>query len=154
MRGCKLAIGIAAGLAAMCGTGLAVAAPCYIIIDRNDVIVYRDIESPIDLSPTGAADRAALRQRGHHLLVAEFENCYPVGYVVPVTGFSTTSVDDIVTQLRPAMSPGLGSGGGTANAGAPGSGSAAAGAPAGAGSTSLRSSVGGKVGAATGKRGY
>src|SRR4029079_4930668 len=121
MRMRKFAIGIAAGLAAMCATGLATAAPCYIIFDSNDAVIFRDIESPIDLSSAGAAERAALRQRGQHLLVAEFENCYPVGYISPVTGFTATSVDDIVTTLRPAMSPAVGSNrGGTVTAGAPG----------------------------------
>ena len=101
-------LGIAAGLVALCGAGVAIAAPCYVIIDRNDVVVYRDTVPPFDLSIAGSPERALLRQRGQHLLIAEFDQCYAVGYISPTTG-GTASVDDIVMRLQPAIGTSIGS---------------------------------------------
>lgn len=88
--------------------GPAVAAPCFLIIDRNDVVIYRDLLPPFDLGPTQSPDRAALRQRGHLLLVAEFDRCNPVGYISATTGRTTATVDEIVMQLKPAISTSVG----------------------------------------------
>ena len=77
-----LAAAIAAsGLAATAG-----AAPCYVVIDRNDTVVYRDTVPPFDLSDPKSPARAAMRQRGQHMIVAEFEQCYAVGHISPTTG--------------------------------------------------------------------
>lgn len=89
--------------------GPALAAPCFLIIDRNDVVVYRDLTPPFDLGKPQSAERAALRQRGHLLLMAEFEQCYPVGYISATTGQTTATVDEIVMQLKPAIAINLGS---------------------------------------------
>ena len=88
--------------------GPAVAAPCFLIIDRNDVILYRDLVPPFDLSTTRSQDRDALRQRGHLLLVAEFEQCNSVGYISATTGRTTATVDEIVMQLKPAIATSVG----------------------------------------------
>ncbi|MEO6564406.1 MAG: hypothetical protein ABIO63_00075 [Casimicrobiaceae bacterium] len=88
--------------------GPAVAAPCYLIIDKNDVVIYRDLNPPIDLGPVRSPARTALRQRGQLLLVAEFEQCYPVGQISASTGQTTASVDEIVMQLKPAIATNLG----------------------------------------------
>lgn len=88
--------------------GLAVAAPCYLVIDKNDVVVYRDIQPPFDLGAAKSAERAALRQRGLLLLVADFDNCYPVGYISATTGQTTATVEEIVMQLKPAIATNLG----------------------------------------------
>jgi len=103
MRVCTSGIGIAAALIALCAAGLATAAPCYVILDRNDAVVYRDTASPVDLSTAGARDREALRQRGQHLIIAEFDRCYAVGYISPTTGGTAATVDEIVMGLRPAI---------------------------------------------------
>lgn len=99
----------------MCGalvsvgaTGAAVATPCYVILDRSDAVIYRDVVPPFDLSDPKSPDRTALRARGEHLLVAEFDKCEPAGYISPTTGGTTASVDDIVNQLRPAIAPSVG----------------------------------------------
>ncbi len=49
-----------------------------------------------------------MRQRGEHLLVAEFDKCEPVGFISPTTGGNTATVDDIVMQLKPAIAPSVG----------------------------------------------
>jgi len=90
-------------MAALGTATTAAAAPCYIIVDRNDAVVYRDVQPPFDLSEPNAPERAVLRKRGHHLIVAEFERCYAVGYISPTTGATTASVDEIVMKLQPAI---------------------------------------------------
>jgi len=67
-------------------------------------VIYRDLVPPFDLGPTQSAERTALRQRGLLLLIAEFEKCYPVGYISAATGGTTATVDEIVMQLKPAIS--------------------------------------------------
>lgn len=83
--------------------GPALAAPCYVIYDRNDAVVYRDYEPPFDLGDPNAPERTMMRRQGQHLLVAEFEQCNPVGYISPTTGGGTVTVDEIVMQLKPAI---------------------------------------------------
>ncbi len=88
--------------------GPAVAVPCFLVIDKNDVVIYRDVMPPFDLGPAQSPERAALRQRGQLLLFAEFENCRPVGYISATTGQTTATVDEIVMQLKPAIATNLG----------------------------------------------
>ncbi|MFO1396804.1 MAG: hypothetical protein U1F48_07045 [Burkholderiales bacterium] len=89
--------------------GIATASTCYVVLDRTETVIYRDVTPPFDLSDAKSPERAAMRQRGEHLLVAEFEKCDPAGYISPTTGGSTASVEDIVTQLKPAIAPSMGS---------------------------------------------
>jgi hypothetical protein len=90
------------GVAALCAAPSASAITCYVILDRADAVVYRDSTPPFDLSEAASPQRTALRQRGQHLLIAEFDNCNSVGYVT-TTGGGTASVDEIVMQLKPAI---------------------------------------------------
>ncbi len=106
------AIEILAGLVALGSTGLAMAAPCYVILDRNDTVIYRDAVPPFDLSTSGSPEQKVLRQRGQHLLIAEFERCNAVGYISPTTGGTAATVDEIVMDLKPAISTSIGSSGG------------------------------------------
>jgi hypothetical protein len=107
-------------LIALCTAGLAAAAPCYVIIDRNDAVIYRDLVPPIDLSTAGSGERAALRQRGQLLLIADFDHCNAVGYISPTTGSTTATVDEIVAGLRPAIGTSSGNSGGTVTSAAAG----------------------------------
>ena len=91
----------------------AVAAPCYVIYDRNDTVVYRDYDPPFDLDNPKAPERSLMRRQGQHLMVAEFENCNPVGYISASTGGTTATVDEIVMQLKPAVGTSV-TGGGSA----------------------------------------
>lgn len=101
----------------------ATAATCYVIYDRNDAVVYRDLKPPFDLSDANSAEREALRRQGLHLLVAEFgDECNPVGYVSPTTGSgSASSVEEIVNGVRPAISSTVAASGATKAAPRPGS---------------------------------
>ena len=97
-----------AALSGLVWTGTASAVTCFIIFDRNDNVVYRDANPPVDLSDLGAQQRASLRARGMHLLVAEFDQCFSTGYIATTTGSATASVDEIVMSLRPAIDPSVG----------------------------------------------
>ena len=104
MHASKLAL--AAGLAALAAAGAAVAAPCYIVVDRNDTVVYRDVTPPFDLTDPrkpASPERAEMRRRGLHLIVADFEKCNAVGYISPTTGATTATVDEIVMRLPSAI---------------------------------------------------
>jgi len=104
----------------------AVAAPCYVVYDRSDAVVYRDYAPPFDLSDPKAPERAMMRKQSQHLLVAEFDNCDPVGFISPTTGATTATVDEIVSGVRPAISTSVANSGGTVKAGVrPGSAPAA-----------------------------
>jgi hypothetical protein len=94
-------LGVAAVLAAAIWAGAAAAAPCYVILDRNDTVIFRDSVPPFDLSDPKSPERAALRQRGQHLLIAEVEHCNGVGFISATTGGSAATVEDIVSQLKP-----------------------------------------------------
>lgn len=96
------------GLATLGSVQSASAITCYLILDRNDAVVYRDSTPPFDLTDTQSPQRAALRQRGHHLMIAEFDNCYSVGYVTTSSGGGTVTVDEIVMRLKPAISTTVG----------------------------------------------
>ena len=117
-------LGIGVGLAGLFAAGLAMAAPCYIIFDKNDTTIYRDTVPPFDLSTAsgGAPERAMMRRRGDLLLIAEFDRCDAVGYISPTTGRTTATVDEIVMQLKPAVATSNPSGAGIYSRSAPSSG--------------------------------
>lgn len=99
-----------------------VAAPCYVVLDRNDAVIYRDYKPPFDLSDPNSRERDMMRRQGQHLLVADFvEDCNPVGFISPTTGANTASVEEIVSEVRPAIASSLGKTGSTAAVPKPGS---------------------------------
>ena len=95
----------------------AYAATCYIVLDRSDTVIYRDIVPPLDLSDRGNAARAAMRQRGEFLLMMESDQCSSFVATSGVAGASGASVEDIVAGLR--SYPGAVGGGGGAAPAAP-----------------------------------
>ncbi|HTQ00206.1 MAG TPA: hypothetical protein VMN56_12830 [Casimicrobiaceae bacterium] len=108
---------LAAVLASAGCTGLASAAPCYVIYDRDDAVIYRDYTPPFDMSDDKSPERLMMRQTGQHLLVAEFDNCNPVGYISPTTGATAASVDEIVNGVQPAIGTQIANTGGTVQSG-------------------------------------
>ena len=67
--------------AALLATPDASAVTCYIILDRNDNVVYQDIYPPVDLSDEGAAERKAMRARNEHMIAMETDRCAPLEFV-------------------------------------------------------------------------
>ena len=99
----------------------AVAAPCYVVYDRNDAVVYRDHKPPFDLSTANSREREMMRRQGQHLLIAEFaEECNAVGFISATTGATTASVEEIVNDVRPAIASAVGKSGATKAAPRPG----------------------------------
>jgi len=99
----------------------AVAAPCYVIYDRNDAIIYRDYKPPFDLSNINSREREMMRKQGQHLLVAEFlEDCNSVGFISPTTGATAASVEQIVGDVRPTITSSVTTSGATQAAPRPG----------------------------------
>ena len=96
-------VGAALGTAVM----PAFAITCYEIIDRNDVVVLRDTNSPVDLSNAGAPDREAMRSRGELLVIYDVENCMVVGRASPTSGRALTA-DEIVAGWRSFGKSGFG----------------------------------------------
>ena len=99
----------------------AIAAPCYVILDRDDAVIYRDFKPPFDMSDYNAPERNLMRQKGQHLIVAEFgDDCNSVGFISPTTGANTASVDEIVGGVRSAVASSVASTGATKTAPQPG----------------------------------
>ena len=54
---------------------LASAMTCYLVIDRNDNVIYQDIFPPLDLSDAGDGERKAMRARNEHMIAMETDRC-------------------------------------------------------------------------------
>jgi hypothetical protein len=96
-------IGAALGAAATS----AFAITCYEIIDRSDVVIFRDTNSPVDLSNAGAPARVAMRSRGELLVFYDVETCRVVRRASP-TGSGTLTTDEIVAGWRSFGTSGFG----------------------------------------------
>ena len=48
---------------------------CYLVLDRNDNVIYQDIFPPLDLSDAGDAERKAMRARNEHMIAMETDRC-------------------------------------------------------------------------------
>jgi hypothetical protein len=81
----------------------AAAFECYVIVDRNNEVIYQDPTPPIDLSADGAAARDALRARGQQLITLDTQRCPAIdrGRIAGKGGPAT--VEDIVAGMRPAI---------------------------------------------------
>jgi hypothetical protein len=88
-------IGAAVGVAAT----PALATTCYEVIDRSNVVIFRDLSSPVDLSAAGAPAREAMRSRGELLVFFDAETCVLVGRSSPTSG-RALSADEIVAGWR------------------------------------------------------
>ena len=51
------------------------AVTCYLVLDRNDNVIYQDIFPPLDLSDAGDAERKAMRARNEHMVAMEADRC-------------------------------------------------------------------------------
>ncbi len=89
-----------------CGiAGNAAAITCYVIYDRAGAVTYRSAAPPVDLSDGGAAARVALRERGEHLIIADFDQCLPPDPGSQASGAPAASVEDIVSGMRSYVAP-------------------------------------------------
>jgi hypothetical protein len=97
-------------VAAVLATAAAMALPahaltCYLVLDRNDNVVYQDIFPPVDLSEAGAAERKAMRARNEHMIAMETDRCPRLEFVAGATGGGRISFDNVqVESASPAAS--------------------------------------------------
>jgi hypothetical protein len=104
-------------LIAVAGTALALIAgsadafTCYIIFDRADTVVYRDLNPPVDMSAPGARGAAAreqLRLRGQFLMFIETDRCAPLAAAYSSSGANT--IEEILAVIPNVGGIGAGAG--------------------------------------------
>ena len=88
----------------LCATALAAAdasaVTCYVVLDRTDNVLYRDVYPPVDLSDAGRAEREAMRARGEFLMFMESDQC-------PRLEFFTGAAGNVALRLDQTLSPAL-----------------------------------------------
>jgi hypothetical protein len=87
---------VAAGLSV--AAGAAEALTCYVVLDRTENVLYRDVYPPVDLSDAGRAERDAMRARGEFLMFMESEQC-------PRLEFFTGAAGSVALRLDQTLSP-------------------------------------------------
>jgi hypothetical protein len=88
---------VAALLAFAAGTAGAV--NCFVILDRSDYVIYRDVFPPVDLSDAGKADRDAMRARGEVLMWSEVEQCPRIEFLTGPGGPTGLKLDQTLAGL-------------------------------------------------------
>jgi hypothetical protein len=82
--------------------GSAAAVTCYVVMDRNDNVVYRSTVPPVDLSDQGAAARERMRQRGEYLMFGDYDMCPGITFFTGAGGSKGLALDEIVGGM-PAL---------------------------------------------------
>lgn len=91
-----VAVSVAVGLSV--AAGVAEALTCYIVFDRTENVLYRDVYPPVDLSDAGRAERDAMRARGEFMVFMESEQC-------PRLEFFTGTAGTVALRLDQTLSP-------------------------------------------------
>jgi hypothetical protein len=82
------------------------AVTCYIVFDRSDNVIYRDLYPPVDLSDAGRVERDALRARGEFLMFLESEQCPRIEYFTGAAGSVGLRLEDtLAPSAQPAQDP-------------------------------------------------
>jgi hypothetical protein len=89
-------LALALTVAALGAPTSASALTCYIVLDRNDNVVYRDTYPPLDLSDQGTAQREQMRRRGEHLIAMESDRCPALQFFLGNAGSTNLNVDQTV----------------------------------------------------------
>lgn len=71
------------------------AVTCYLLVDRNDNVVYRDVFPPVDLSESGDAERKALRARNEHMVAMEVEKCPRLEFITGAGTGTRINLEDM-----------------------------------------------------------
>jgi len=74
---------------------------CYVLFDRTENVVYRDVFPPIDLSDAGKAEREAMRQRGEFLMFMDAEHCPRLEFLTGYAGNVAVRLDETLSPTRP-----------------------------------------------------
>lgn len=97
-----LASACALAAAALLATSPVAAVTCFIVMDRSDNVIYRDVVPPVDLSDAGASAREAMRRRGEFFLFHEAEACPRIEFFTGGAGSVSLSLDQ---TLAPSALP-------------------------------------------------
>ena len=98
----------AAVLVAALAAPAASAVTCYVVMDRSDNVIYRDVMPPVDLSDAGVPAREAMRQRGEFFLFHEAEMCPRIEFFTGGAGSVGLSLDQTLAPSvlpKPAAAP-------------------------------------------------
>jgi hypothetical protein len=92
--------------AALLSPAAARAVTCFVVMDRSENVIYRDVLPPVDLSDAGKPAREAMRQRGEHFLFLEAESCPRMEFFTGGAGNVTLALDQTLApttvQSKPA----------------------------------------------------
>jgi len=97
-----LALPLVAAALSLCPGGDAGAVTCYVVLDRNENVAYRDVYPPVDLSDAGRDEREAMRRRGEFLMFMETEQCPRIEYF---TGNAGSVGPQLEQTLAPTQAP-------------------------------------------------
>jgi len=78
---------------------------CYVVFDRTDNVIYRDVYPPVDLSDAGAAERESMRRRGEYMLFMEVDTCPRLEFFTGVAGNVGVRLDEALApspETKPA----------------------------------------------------
>ena len=83
-------------------SGAADALTCYVVLDRTENTIYRDVFPPVDLSDAGRAERDAMRSRGEFLMFLESDQCPRLEFFTGAGGTVSLRLDE---TSSPTVSP-------------------------------------------------
>jgi hypothetical protein len=72
---------------------------CYLILDRNDAVLYQDAVPPVDMSDAGAIARSDIRSRGQFLMMMDVDRC-PRFVAANGPSAAPAAVEEIVAGMR------------------------------------------------------
>ena len=84
----------------------ALAVTCYEVIDRTNVVVFRDSQTPVDLSAAGAPLRDAMYKRGEQLVIYDTTTCIVIR--PSTTSSRKLSADEVIAGWRSFGKSGFG----------------------------------------------
>ena len=84
----------------------ALAVTCYEVIDRTNTVIFRDPQTPVDLSAAGAPLRDAMYKRGEQLVIYDTDQCIVIRQAT--TGGRNLTTEEIVAGWRSYVNSGFG----------------------------------------------
>ena len=82
-------------------SGDARALTCYVLFDRSENVIYRDIIPPVDLSDAGRSERDAMRRRGEFLMFLESDHCPRLEFFTGAAGTVSLRLEDTLSPSTP-----------------------------------------------------
>lgn len=81
------------------------AVTCYVVYDRTENVIYRDVIPPVDLSDAGAQEREAMRKRGETMMFMESDTCPRLEFFTGGAGNIGLRLDDALAPSPNAVAP-------------------------------------------------